>query len=277
MSGAPPPGRIIRNTIKQVRAENIPLLAGGVAFYAMLALVPALAAAVSVYGMVVSRAQVDRQIASLTATLPPEARQLITSQLKTITASSSGGLRLSLAAGLAVALWSASSGMRWLLSAITAAYGEIETRKFLKLRSLALVMTLGAILALGVSLGALLALPLVADRVGLGGVARLSISIIRFPVLAALLIAGLAVLYRYGPDGPKDNRRWLTWGSAVAAGVWLLGSIGLSVYATNSSKFKAAGTYGALGAVVVLLLWLWMTSFAVILGAVVNAQVERAR
>jgi membrane protein len=241
----------------------------------MLALVPALAAAVSLYGLVVDHAEVDRQISSLTATLPPEARTLVTTQLKSITTGSAGGLRLGVTAGLAVALWSASSGMRWLLTALTAASGEVETRKFFKLRSLALVLTLGAIVALGVSLGALVALPSLVDQVGVAGAARVIVAILRFPALAALMMSGLAVLYRFGPDGRKGRWRWLSWGSGVAATVWVLGSVGLSIYVANASKFKAAGTYGVLGAVVVMLLWLWMTSFAVILGAVVNVQVAR--
>jgi len=280
--------RLVRGTARQVRSDNVPLLAGGVAFYAMLALVPALGAAVSLYGLVATRAQVDTQMASLTATLPAEARQLITAQLRTITASSPGGLQLSFATGLAVALWSASSGMRWLLAALTAASGETEKRGFLKLRSLALLLTLGAIMALGVSLGVLVALPVGLDWLGLGGAARVVVGILRFPALAALILGALAVLYRYGPDQPRrdppagDGRRhrrlprrgwhWLTPGSVVAAGVWLAGSIGLSLYVANASKFSTAGTYGALGAVIVLLLWLWMSSFAVILGAVVDSR-----
>jgi membrane protein len=165
-------------------------------------------------------------------------------------------------------------------------------------------MTCGAIVGLGISLGALLALPALLDRVGLGGAARAIVGDLRFPVLAVLMMAALAVLYRFGPNRPtvpdllerheptptaapavarRADRahltsgplRWLTWGAIVAAAVWLAGSIGLSAYADTASKFKAAGTYGALGAVVVLLLWLWMTSFAVLLGAVVNAQLHR--
>ncbi len=264
--------QVVRGTLSEARAGNVPLLAGGVAFYAMLALVPALGAAVSLYGLVVSRTQVDRQIASLATALPPEARQLVTAELQSIVSTSASGLRLSLAAGLAAALWSASSGMRWLLAALTAVYGEVETRRFLRLRGVALLLTLGAILALGVSLGALVALPAAFDRLGLAGWARLSVSVLRFPLLGVLLVSGLAVLYRFGPDRPRGAWHWLSWGSCVAVVVWLTGSVGLSIYATRASKFQAAGTYGALGAVVVLLLWLWVTSFAVILGAVVDAQ-----
>lgn len=267
----------MRATIAQVKRDNVPLLAGGVAFYAMLALVPALAAAVSLYGLVVSRAQVDRQIGSLTTTLPPEARQLVVAQLKSIAASSASGLQLSLAGALAVALWSASSGMRWLLAALTAAVGEVETRRFVKLRALAVLMTFGAIVAIGVSFAALLALPAFFSRLGLAGVARLGASIVRFPALAVLMLSALAVLYRYGPDRRQGRGGWrvLTWGAAAATAMWSVGSIGLSVYATQATKFNAAGTYGALGAVVVLLLWLWITSFAVILGLVVDTQVAR--
>jgi membrane protein len=275
--------RLVRATALQARIDNVPLLAGGVAFYTMLALVPALGAAVSLYGLVVTPAQVDTQIASLATALPAEARRLITEQLRTITSTSTGGLQASFATGVAVALWSASSGMRWLLAALTVATGGTERRGFLKLRSLAMLMTLGAIVSLGLSLGALLALPAGLDWLGLGGATRQVVGVLRFPALAAMVLTGLAVLYRYGPDQPRGGDvggrrwRWLTPGSAVAAVVWLLGSIGLSLYVSNASKFNTAGTYGALGAVVVLLLWLWMSSFAVIIGAVVDAQVHRQR
>jgi membrane protein len=277
-SGAAALGRwrtIAGATIRRSRVENVPLLAAGVAFYAMLALVPALGAAVSIYGLVATRAQVDHQIASLATTLPPEARQLVRAQLQTVTSSSSGGLGLALAVGLSVALWSASSGMRWLLTALTAAYGETETRGYVRLRLRALILTVGVIVALGVSLGILLALPSFFAHIGLAGLTRLGASVLRFPALAALMIFGLAVLYRYGPD--HKGRRWqlITWGSCVAATIWVAGSIGLSLYATNASKFRAAGTYGALGAVVVLLLWLFLTSLAVIVGAVVNSEVAQ--
>jgi len=259
-----------RATVRRIRADNVALLAGGVAFYAMLAIVPALGAAVSLYGLVATREQVDRQIGSLTTTLPPEARLLITGQLKTITSASAGGLGLGVAVGLAAALWSASSGMRWLMAALTAAYGETETRGLIKLRAQALLLTVGALVALGVTLGALLALPPLLSDLGLAGPARLGASLLRFPALAGFMIFGLSVLYRYGPDRRGHRRQWVTWGSCAAAGIWLVGSIGLSIYATNASKFQAAGTYGALGAVVVLLLWLFITSLAVIVGAVVN-------
>jgi membrane protein len=267
--------QLLHNTIRQIKVDNVPLLAGGVAFYGMLALVPALVASVSLYGLVVTRAQVDRQIASLTTALPPAAQQLVASQLKTITASSPKGLQLSFAAAVVVACWSASSGMRWLLTALTAASGEVETRSFLRIRSLALLFTLGAIVAVGVSFGILLGLPIVLDRLGLAGVARAGVSVVRYAALAALLATGLEMLYRYGPIKAPKRVRWLSWGSCVAAAVWLLGSVGLSIYATHASKFRVAGTYGALGGVVVLLLWLWVTAFAIVLGAVVNAQWAR--
>jgi membrane protein len=269
--------QLVRDTVRQVRVDNLALLAGGVAFYGMLALVPALVAAVSLYGLVVTRAQVDSQIASLTTALPSSAQQLVASQLRLISAASPRGLRLSLLIALVAALWSASSGMRWLLTAVTAASGEVETRNFFKLRGLGLLLTLGAILAVGVSFGALLALPALLDRLGLEGVARLAVGMARDVALAALLATALEVLYRYGPVHPVSRVRWLSWGSCVAAVVWVLGSVGLSVYATAAPRFKAAGTYGALGAVVVLLLWLWVTAFAVIFGAVVNVQLARSR
>jgi membrane protein len=266
---------LVRATLNQIRVDNVPLLSGGVAFYGMLALVPALVAAVSLYGLVVTQSEVDRQIASLTTALPSAAQQLVASQLKLVSAGSPRGLGLSLVVALTVALWSASSGMRWLLTALTAASGEVETRGFFTLRALGLVMTLGAIVAVGISFGALLALPQLLDRLGLATWVRLAVGVLRYCALAALLATALEVLYRYGPVHPLARVRWLSWGSCVAAVVWLLGSVGLSIYATVAPKFKSAGTYGALGAVVVLLLWMWMTAFAVILGAIVNTQLAR--
>jgi membrane protein len=261
-----------RRVVTQIRVDNVVLLTGGVAFYGMLALVPALVAAVSLYGLVVTPSEVDSQIASLATALPASARQLVTSQLRLISTSSSHGLQLSFVAALAVALWSASSGMRWLLTALTAAEGEVETRGFFKLHALGLLMTFGALVAIGISFLALLAVPALMDRLGLAGVARVVVGVVRYAALAALLATALEVLYRYGPVRPLARVRWLSWGSCVAAVVWLGGSVGLSVYATYTPKLKAAGTYGALGAVVALMLWLWVMSFAVILGAVVNAQ-----
>lgn len=261
-----------RGVVTQIRVDNVVLLAGGVAFYGMLALVPALVAAVSLYGLVVTPSEVDSQIASLTTALPPSARQLVTSQLRLISTSSPHGLQLSFVVALAVALWSASSGMRWLLTALTAAEGEVETRGFFKLHALGLLMTFCAMVAVGISFLALLALPALMDRLGMAGVARVVVGVVRYLALAAVLATALEVLYRYGPVRPLTRVRLLSWGSCVAAAVWLGGSVGLSVYASYTPKLNAAGTYGALGAVVALLLWLWVTSFAVILGAVVNAQ-----
>jgi membrane protein len=272
----PLPGwmEILGRVAEGIRGNQVALLAAGVAFFAMLALVPAMVAVVSVYGLVVTPEQAARQMASLTRALPPEAQQLVSNQLQTVARSSTGHLGTGLAIGLAGALWSASTGMRWMMTALSLVYDETETRRYLRLRGQALVMTAGALVALVVSLGTLLGLPAAFDAVGLAGAGRTAADVGRFPVLGIGLVGGLGILYRFGPDRRQPQWRWVSYGSVLATVLWLLGSAGLSLYAANVSRFAAAGTYGTLGAVVVLMLWLYLTAFAIILGGVVNAEVE---
>lgn len=240
----------------------------------MVALVPAMVAVVSVYGLVVTPVQAARQVGSLTSTLPPEARVLVSNQLQTVARASTGGLSLGLVAGLAGALWGASSGMRWLLTALSLVYDETETRTFLKLRIRAMLLTLGAVAAFVVSLGLLVALPALFDAIGMSRSGRIVLEVLRFPGLGLLFISGLAVLYRVGPDRRQPRWRWVSPGAMAATVLWLIGSIGLSAYAAHATKFGTAGAYGALGAVIVLLLWLYLTAFVVLLGAELNAEAE---
>ena len=269
-------GDIVVRTGKQVKGDNVPLLSAGVAFYAMLALFPALIALVSIYGLVAGPDEVAVQFHSFTRAMPAEAAQLITNQIADLTTKSSGGLSTAAIIGVLGALWAASSGMRWLLSALTLAYEGKETRKFIKLRGLALVFTLGAILASAVSVGVLVATPSLFRALGLGPVGKTVINVARWPFLASLLVFGLSVLYRFGPNRVEPSvrkRQWFTWGSAVAAAVWLAGSVGFSIYAAMAGKFNE--TYGALGGVIVLLLWLYLSAFAILLGAELNCELEK--
>ena len=207
---------VLWRTGKQIREDNVPLLSAGVAFYAMLALFPALVALVSVYGLVAGPAEVADQLRSFTRAMPAEAAQLITNQLTSITTRSQRGLSTAAVVGILAALWAASSGMRWLMSALSLAYDRQETRKFLQIRGKALVLTLGAIVASAVAVGVLVATPSLFRALGLGSYGKTAINVLRWPFLAALLIFGLSVLYRYGPN--HDDLHWslVTWGSIAA-------------------------------------------------------------
>lgn len=256
----------------EVKTDQVPLLAAGVAFYAMLALFPALIAVVSVYGLVADPADVQRQITSLTSALPESAASLIGDQLSSIVNSQSSSLSWGLALSLGGVLWSVSSGVQGLIKGLNVAYDEDESRGFVKLRGLALLLTLGAIVGAIAALGLIVVVPIVLRAVGLGAVGEWAVRIGRWPLLALLVAVGLAVVYRYGPDRDSPRWRWVGPGAAIATVLWILGSIGFSVYVNNFGSYNQ--TYGSLGAVIVLLLWLFLTSFVVLLGAEIDAELE---
>jgi membrane protein len=256
-----------------LKHDDVPLLAAGVAFYALLALVPALVALVSVYGLVANPADIERNVDDELAAAPTEVGNLVQSQLEAIVDSSPSGLRIGALVGLAVALWSASSGMKNLMTAVNRAYHEEESRGFLKLRLMSLLLTLGSMVLGAVAVFALLVAPSSLDRDGAQGTVRSVVEIVRWPVLALVVIVGLAVLYRFGPDRDGARWRWISPGAVLATVVWLAASVGFSIYTANFGQYNE--TYGALGAVVVVMLWLWLGAYAVIAGAELNGEMER--
>ena len=247
--------RVLKRTRAESKHDNLPLLAAGVAFYALLSLVPALAAMVSLYGMVADPADIDRQVGDALAAAPSEVRELVSQQLESVTGQSQGGLGLTAVVSVVLALWSASSGMKHLMSAINVAYGEEEGRGFLALRLRALLLTVGAIAFAVVAIGVITAVPLL------------------FPILGVGVVAGLSVLYRYAPDRDEPRWSWTTPGTIIATVGWLVGSALFSLYTATSGSY--AETYGALGSVVVLMLWLMLSAAVIVVGAEVNAEAER--
>jgi len=256
----------------QIKEDLVPLMSAGVAFFLLLALFPALLALVSVYGLVADPAEVSEQVANATDALPESAQQLIIDQLEDVTEGAGGGLGLALAIGVLGALWTASSGMKHLIGAVNAAYDERESRKFLKLRGLSLAMTLGAIVFAAVAIGVVAVLPVVIDQLPLGAVGQVLVQVGSFVLLAGAFIAALAVLYRYAPDRAAPKWRWVSWGAVIATAVWIVASIGFSIYVSNFGSYGE--TYGSIGAVIVLMLWLMLTAFAIILGAEIDSELE---
>jgi membrane protein len=228
-----------------IREDRITLIAAGVAFYAMLALFPAMIVVVSIYGLVMDPEEIAAQVRTL-GVLPGDVRSILTGQLDTL------------------------AGMRALVTGVNAAYSETETRGFVRLRGLAFVLTVGGSLATVLAMAVIVALPVVARR--LPGPAGLLVSVLRWPLLALVLIAGLAVLYRVAPSRKDARWQWLSWGSVAATGLWLIGSMLCSLYASYAPAQNK--TYGAFFGVIVLLFWLFLSAFAVLLGAELNAELE---
>jgi membrane protein len=263
---------VLLRTKEQFKSDNVTILAAGVAFYLLLALMPALVAVLAVYGLVSDPSDVGRHLNEFAAALPTDMRNLLEEQLRTAAAASDSKLGIGFVVGILAAVWAASKGARALVQAVNVAYDEEEGRGFLKLRLLGLAMTLGGVLLMVVSLLGLTVVPAIGDRLG-GDTGRLIASIVRWPLLALIMTVALAVLYRYAPD--RDNARWewVTPGSIAGVVIWLLGSVAFTIYADQFGSFGE--TYGALGAVVVVMLWLWLTAMAILTGAEINGEAER--
>jgi membrane protein len=261
---------IAKRALKEVKADQVPLLAAGVAFYVLLALFPAIIAGVSIYGLVADPQTVRDQINQLAQTLSPETAKLIGQQVQQVTSSAGGALGLATVLGILTALWSASSGMKALITGVNLAYDEPEGRKFVKLRGLSILMTLAAMVVLGVALALIVGFPAVPDS--WPTVLQWTAAIVRFVLLAVLLMAGLAALYRYAPDRDKPKWSWASPGSVVATVLWVLASVGFSIYVNAFGNYNK--TYGALAGVIILMFWLYLTAFVVLVGAEVNAEME---
>jgi membrane protein len=236
----------------------------------LLSLFPAVIAGVSIYGLVADPETVRRQIDRLTQLLSPETANILSQQIHQVTSAAGGALGLATVLGIATALWSASSGMKALITGVNMAYDQTETRKLLKLRGLALLLTLGAMVLMGIALALIVALPAVAGDWPTA--LRWSAWVLRFVLLAVLLIAGLAVLYRLAPDRDNPRWSWVSWGSALATLLWVAGSLAFSFYVGHFANYNK--TYGALAGIVIMMFWLFLTAFVVLLGAELNTEME---
>jgi membrane protein len=264
---------ILVRTWGEISENNIFLVAGGVTYAVLLALFPGLAALVSIYGLLLNPSQVETQIAALSHILPPESTQMIGDQLEKLVSASSGSLSISAGVALVLALWSASRGMSGLVSALNIAYDQKETRGFFKLNLVAIGLTVLVLIGGTVIIALVGVLPAALQFIGLESSTRWLLLVLEWPLLIVVVMVGLAVLYRYAPDRHPPRWRWVSPGAIVATLLWLLGSVGFTVYVSHFNSYDK--TYGSLGGVVVMLTWLYLSAFVALLGAVVNAQSER--
>ncbi|MGY1795183.1 YihY/virulence factor BrkB family protein [Geodermatophilus sp. SYSU D00525] len=270
----PPRGwkQIVKRAWAENNADNMPIIAGGVAFFAFLAIFPALIATISIYGLVASPETVARQVESLSAQLPDEAATLIGDQLTAITQNSGGALSLSLVVSVLAALWSASGGTGNVITAVNIAYDEVETRGFVKRKAMALGLTLGAIVFVLVTFTLVAVVPAVLDALPLGVVGTVLAQVVRWVLLLGVFAGSLAVLYRVAPDRDAPKLKWVSLGAIVVTVIWALVSLGFSFYVNNFGSYDK--TYGAIAGVIVLMLWLYLTCYLVLLGAEINSESE---
>lgn len=256
----------------EISGDNLSIVSAGVAFYGLLAVFPAIAALVLIYGLFSDPADVQGQIAPLKDFIPPDAFQILNDQLTKVAAQGSQPLGVGLALTLGLSLWSATSGIKALFTAMNIAYEERETRGFFKLTATALLFTLSAIAFVIVALAVIAAVPAAVDLLGVDGWLRVGLLWLRWVALAVFILFALAILFRYGPSRAAPRFRWVTPGAAAATVLWIVGSIAFSLYVQNFASYNK--TFGSLGAVVVLLMWFYLTAFIVCLGAELNAELE---
>jgi len=265
---------IVMDTFANVGKHDTSLLASGVAFYAMFALFPALAAATWIFGLVANPATIHDQLNSLRGVLPQEAWQIIDTQLNTLT-SKSTSFSLAGIIGLLIAIYSARAAASSMMGALNVVYSTEDERGFIKTNVIAILFTVLAIVILLLAVGVLVVLPILFNFVGINSFAAEIIRYVRWPALAMVMILALAVVYRYGPHRERARWKWLTWGSATATVIWLIASFGFSWYVAAFNSYDK--TYGSIGAVVVLLFWFWITAFSGLLGAELDNVIERRR
>lgn len=256
----------------EISRDNVSLVAAGLALYGLLAAFPALAAVLSLYGMLVSPEQAASQVQTLAGVLPQQAADILRTQLQNMASQQSGALGFGAIAGLLLALWSARKGMTALMTATNIAYDEQEERGFFKQLFVSLAFTLGAVVGFVLVLAVAVAVPLALESLGLGGVLESLLSALRWVLLWLFMVLGLALVYRFAPDRDPAKWRWVTWGSATAATLWIVGSVLFSLYVRNFGSYGE--TYGALGGVVILLMWFYLSGFVVVLGAEINSELE---
>jgi membrane protein len=266
---------VLYRVYEEFFADRVMSLAGGVTFFVLLAIVPAITALVSIYAQVANPAVVQSELSSLQHLMPSGSFGVIRQQVSRIVSSSGGSLGIWFFFGLAVSIWSANSGMKSIIDALNIVYGVEDERSFIRLNFVSLAMTLAAVIGLILAMAALVALPLVINYLPLGSFGKTLADWARWPALLALLMVGLAVLYRFGPHREHPRWEWVSPGNIFGAVAWLAGSALLSWYLSNFANYNA--TYGSLGAAVGLMMWLWITSMVVLLGAEINSEYYAAR
>jgi membrane protein len=264
--------QVVKRAWGEAKADQVPLLAAGVAFFGFLSLFPAMIAAVLVYGLIADPAQLRSQAQDLAVAVPASARDLLLQQVDSLTAAPRQSLGFGAAVALVVALWSASGGVGYLISAVNLAYDEDETRGFVRRKALALAMTSGALVFMLLAVVLLAIGPAFLEGNGVSTPIRVALQVVRLILGVVLISVALAVTYRLAPDRDAPRLRWVSIGAGVATMVWLVVSIAFSFYVETFGNY--AKTYGSLAAVVVLMLWLWLSVYAVLLGAEINAESE---
>ena len=259
-------------TYREIQDDRLLALAAGVAFYSLVSLFPAIAAGVSSYALFANVGTINKHLSIASDIVPAGSLDLLGEEISRIAAKSDGKLTFGFLLGLGIALWSANAGMKAIFDALNIIYDEEEKRGIIWLNVVSLFFTVCAIAAVGLAISLVVVFPLFLAAFGPTSLDLPIVRYLRWPVMFAMMILGLSVLYRYGPSRRLAKWRWLSVGSVFAAIAWLAMSLLFSWYLGNFANYNA--TYGALGAVVGLMMWMWLSTIVVLVGAELNSEIE---
>ena len=265
---------VLTRVKNQLDTDNVSIVAAGLALYSLLAIFPALTAIVLIYGLFASPEQVSEQLQMFGGLLPPEGLAILERQLGTLAAQGDQTLGVGLILAVLVALWSARKGMVALMTAANVAYDEEETRGIFRRLFISLAFTIAAVIGFIILVALGVAVPLLLNFLPIGNAAEGVLLVLRWVLLWLMAVLALSVVYRFAPDRRKAQWRWVSWGSGMAATLWLGGSVLFALYVRNFGDTYGE-TYGALGGVIVMLLWLYFSAYLVVLGAEINSELER--
>lgn len=264
---------IVKDVVVRAGRDHLSVVSAGCAYYALFAIFPALTASISLYGLTADPATVERQFDVLKTVLPPQAYAIVIDQIRRIAQTSGQALGWGFGVGLFVALWSANHATQAMFSALNIAYGEPERRSILRFYALAIGYTFVGIMGTAAMLFAIVYVPILFNDSGHPEAFDIMVKFLRWPMFLVVTMFLLALVYRFGPSRKEPQWRWVTPGSVFATLVWLLASLGFSYYVSNFAHYDRM--YGSLGAVIILLFWLYISFYIVLLGAEINAAVER--
>jgi membrane protein len=247
-------------------------LAAGVTYYSILAIFPALAALVAIYGLFSDPAGIAKHLDEISGVAPSGAIDVAREQLTRLTTKSHQTLGFTFVIGLSVSLWSANAAMKSLFDTLNTIHGEREKRGLIRLNAISLMFTIAGIAFILAALGSVVVISVVLNDLWLSNATDLLVRIAPWPVMFAGLALALACIYRFGPSRRAPRWTWISWGSAAATLAWLAASALFSWYASNFGKFNE--TYGSLGAAVGFMTWLWVSAIVILLGAELDAEME---
>lgn len=263
---------ILLRVYSNVSEHRVLALAAGMTYYSLLAIFPALAALVAIYGLFSDPTAIARHLDQVSGILPSGAVEVARDQLTRVASKGGGTLGATFVIGLGISLWSANAAMKSLFDTLNIVYGEHEKRGFLTLNVVSLSFTLAGIVFVLAALAAVVIIPVALNFIGLSNFADLMLRIARWPAMFVAVALALALIYRYGPSREAPRWRWITWGSASAAVLWLGASALFSWYAGSFGKFNE--TYGSLGAMIGFMTWLWISAIVILIGAELDAEME---